>query len=77
MLCCLNFHYFLLRNYLGLIDCYCLKYWSKDVLLTEFLQPQRKAYETAIKGKRLRKGSITDLTSDGTVASVIDMVINL
>ena len=65
---------FLFRNYLGTIDEYCLKYWSKEDLLTDFLQPQRIAYETAIKGKLFRKGSITNLTNDGTLASVIDVV---
>ena len=70
--------YYLFRNYFRTIDEYCLKYWSKEVLLTEFLRPQRKAYKTAIKGKwPIRKGRITDLTIDGTVASVIDMVSSL
>ena len=73
----LYFCYNLFRNYFGIIDEYCLKYWSKEILLTEFLRPQRKAYKTAIRGKLLRKGRITDLTIDGTVASVIDMVSNL
>ena len=68
---------YLFRNYFKTIDEYCLKYWRKEDLLTEFLRPQRRAYKTAIRGKLLRKGRITDLTNDGTVASVIDMVSSL
>ena len=62
---------YLFRNYFRIIDKYCLKYWSKEVLMTEFLWPQRRAYKTAIRGKLLHKGRITDLTNDGTDASVI------
>ena len=65
---------FCYRIFLGTIEPYCVKYWDEEAILSDFIKPQRKAYANVIQGKLFSKGRIDDLTIEGTVASVIDMV---
>ena len=65
---------FCYRIFLGTIEPYCVKHWDEETILSDFVKPQRKAYANVIQGTLFRKGRIDDLTIEGTVTSVIEMV---